>query len=62
VTKPWAHYPESDAEKMKQIQETAALRVKEEEEAKRRAKEAEDFIRLLFPKGREKDSSEKRES
>jgi len=47
---------------MKQIQETAAIRVKEEEEAKRKKEEAEDFIRLLFPKGREKDSSEKRES
>ena len=62
VTRPWSHYTESDAEKMKQIKEIAALRVKEEEEAKRRAKEAEDFTRLLFPKGKEKDSSEKRNS
>jgi len=60
VTKPWAHYPESDAEKMKQIQEIAALRAKEKEEPKRRAKETEDFMKLLFPKGREKESSEKR--
>ena len=60
VTRPWAHYTESDAEKMKQIQEMASLRVKEEEEVKRKTEEAEAFIRLLFPKGREKDSSEKK--
>jgi len=60
VTRPWAHYPETEAEKMKQIQEIATLRVKEEEEAKRRAKETEAFMRLLFPKGRGKESSEKR--
>jgi len=59
VTKPWAHYPESDTEKMKQIQELAALRAKEEEEAERRAREARDFMRLLFPKGRE-ESGQKR--
>jgi hypothetical protein len=47
---------------MKQIQELAALRAKEEEETKQRAKDGEDFMRLLFPKGREKESSEKRES
>ena len=56
ITRPWAHYSESDAEKMRQIREMAAARAKEEEEPRRRKRETEDFMRLLFPKGREKES------
>lgn len=56
ITRPWAHYSESDAKKMKRIQEMVAAQVKKKKEAKRRAKESEDFMKLLYPKGREKDS------
>jgi tetrahydromethanopterin S-methyltransferase subunit A len=53
ITRPWAHYSESDAEKMMWIKEMAARRAKEED-GKRRKRDSEELMRLLFPKGREK--------
>lgn len=52
VTKPWAHYSEADAEKMRRIKEAASLKAMKKEEAGRKAEEARAFMKLLFPKGR----------
>ncbi len=55
VTKPWAVYPEEEAEKMKRIKEAALIKAKEEELTKKRFEESKAFMELLFPKGKKKE-------
>ncbi len=50
VERPWAKYPEKDAETMRKIEEMAALRSKEETERGKRRRESEEFLELLFPR------------
>ncbi|MGC8850107.1 MAG: tetrahydromethanopterin S-methyltransferase subunit A, partial [Candidatus Bathyarchaeia archaeon] len=50
VTRPWAYYPEEEAEKMRKIREAAELKAREEEDIRQRTEESKEFLRLLFPK------------
>jgi len=49
VERPWAHYPQAEAEKLKEIREKAALSRLEEMEKDKRRREEDEFLKLLFP-------------
>jgi len=60
IERPWAKYSEEDAEKLKKIEELAAVSSRGEKELEKRRKESLEFMQLLFPKkiAQNKDQSE----
>ena len=60
VEKPWANYPKEESEKLQRIKEMAGARVREATGLQKSRQEDNEFLELLFPKGKPEKRNEQK--